>query len=49
MQWWPMAGSRSPGALDRPDATIETGSATLAALSYYGRPLAEALSSEYLA
>ena len=33
----------SRGGSERPDATIETDAGTLAALVYYGRPLAEAL------
>jgi ubiquinone biosynthesis protein UbiJ len=35
----------SRGEAERPDATIETEPSTLAALIYYGRPLAEALRS----
>jgi DNA-binding HxlR family transcriptional regulator/putative sterol carrier protein len=35
----------SRGEAERPDATIETDPSTLAALIYYGRPLAEALRS----
>jgi DNA-binding HxlR family transcriptional regulator/putative sterol carrier protein len=35
----------SRGGSERPDATIETDADTLAALIYYGRPLAEALRS----
>ena len=35
----------SRGGSERPDATIETDAGTLAALIYYGRPLAEALRS----
>ena len=35
----------SRGGSERPEATIETDAGTLAALIYYGRPLAEALRS----